>query len=85
MSERDITERLELLYFALLYSRVEKSLFSTSGRILINQERGRLTAMLSGSGVEPLPVPDHINEKVLEVDRLIKTERWKPLNDNPYE
>lgn len=84
MSEAAIDDRLDVLHSALVFSREISGTLSVGERIVVNQERGRLQSIRFGHAVEPLPVPAHIESKIIEIQRLIERYKWQPQDKFPY-
>ena len=84
MTKKNIRERLFFLFIVLQFSDQKKELLKVGERILINQERGSLLYKLDFSQAEIRSVPESIENKIKEIDRLIQVYNYSPLNLDPF-
>jgi hypothetical protein len=84
MSEKQIEERIALLYLALQYCSEKTKTFTAGERICINQERFQWMHILDDETASPRPVPQHIEIKLKEVSKLSLLTNFKPYYDDPF-
>ena len=84
MSNKQIEERIALLYLALQYCSQRTKTFSAGERICINQERFQWMHILDDQTVSPRPISKDIDNKLQEVARRASQNNFKPYYGDPF-
>ncbi len=78
MDREQIRDRLYVLFIALQFSWRKHSVFTVGERIVINQERGALMALMEKPFGPRRQVPEAIEQKISAALRLMRDYRWEP-------
>ena len=84
MSNKQIEERIALLYLVLQYCSERTKTFTAGERICVNQERFQWMHILDDETAFPRPVAPHLENKLKDVARLAQLHNFKPYYDDPF-